>query len=558
MAAAIFRPWSRWMSHFFVAARGVLASASRMESGVTGPQIMVGIVGLLALAAAAIGARLHIVHVRELSENQRSTLVIESTIPTANLVSAGGSWPRGGEVPFKINFTDRSPGGLAITVGFKWSDSGEDADWLLSPSLRLVSRNDESINGRIERIITVAAMVPALPAPPHRTRQPFEMDDIWEILGLWRSAEMQVRVTDPTASDPPDVLAKSLRIQISDRSIAAAIAFSIILTVIALLIMIERVRYRHSGLTAHLMQTVLSNDQRISLPHFQLMLWTLLVSFATFYFLSLTKLADQVRPEFLAVLGIAGATLLGAKMLVQQSAVETTDTSTSEVSKPEASSQSFYDLIASSDTVDPGRLQLFCVTLLGAAAFAGSLAFADKMPEVPTWALMVFGLSNGFYLLSASSSLSILRALAVRNDISDKVAKGVQAVMLGPEATQYNGFVRFKIRRRGVKTPLVHAGTLTFSTDPDVGDGWRAITIEEGRRADAVFFSAVLRCDDPNVPEIDRDLTIPVSGRQDVPFDLTFQKPGQRHIWITILQANRVVQILEADVNIKAAARTVP
>jgi hypothetical protein len=526
------------------------------------PKFVLSLVALLVLVTGLSVASLLAIKKKESELGAEPALAIAPAVLTATLRPEGRRQPRGGEVPFTINFGDTSPSGVTITARFRWAIPGDDQGsnineertWLPSPSLRLVSRNEESIEGRIQRTITIAASVPAMPTPPKlsdRAEQPLGFDGFLMRRGLWHDAEMDVKVTRSDPANLLDAKLPVLPVQISSRSIAAGIALSGVFSIICVLTLsywlADRVSiYGRSKILVILARTVLGKRPRDSLPRFQLLLWTSLIVFATLYFYGLTQVSDVPGSVF-AVFGVVAATYVAAKTLVEPSSIERDAASGSDRCAA-AQAPDIYDLVARDSFVDLGRVQLLCVTLSGVIVFATATVFVTKIPSVPTLALMAFAASNFIYLFSTTS---FLRTVVAKTDISDQLVRSVQAVMLGPDATAYKGFASLAVECD--QPPNFYMGRLEFSTEPDTQtstSNWVPITIEEGRQADPVLFSIVARCDDEHVPEIERDLSVPARGSQTTTFGFAFPSMGKRHIWVTILQANRMVQILEAEVDV--------
>jgi hypothetical protein len=423
--------------------------------------------------------------------------------------------PRDGEILFQILFPGYIGTNSNVSAYFRWWTKNDDQDWVRTPSIRLTSM-DTRLGS-----LTLAVTVPRLPPAPRHV-----------LTGLWPIAEVWISVRESGS----DVALGNYvaRVGISNRLMTAAFALSVVFVILGLLIAFNRRNER----SVEFLKPVSGPDRRVTLSRFQTVLWSVVIAGTFTYFVGLTGYLG-VPPSVLIVLGIIGTTEIASQLFAAERFPV-------EESQGTQTQPSFYDLVRSGEQLSFAKVQLFAVTVLTATVFVANAAVDSIMPPIPAIIQVLLGVSSFLYLVANTPTLT--------KKLGEEIIRDVRALLLGPEATRYSGFARvtFEPNAGGNADPYI--GKLSFSTDVQPADGWARIDIAEGRLASQVTFSVIIRSDDPTLPEIDRDLIVPVKGRHEMSFGVAPKGPGVRHFWVTILQANRMVQIIEAQLPIKGAA----
>lgn len=155
-----------------------------------------------------------------------------------------------------------------------------------------------------------------------------------------------------------------------------------------------------------------------SISLFQIYLWTWVVIAGSAYTVVLTGELLTITPQVLALLGIAGAGSVSARMV----AVVQDRTPATPLSEPK-----FADIFKSDGDFDLYKLQMFLFTVGIALYVSFRIAVDQTFPELDENLLLLLGISNGIYVGSKVASGSSPFRLAEQLDIDLKIAEEAKA-----------------------------------------------------------------------------------------------------------------------------------
>lgn len=139
---------------------------------------------------------------------------------------------------------------------------------------------------------------------------------------------------------------------------------------------------------------VISDDQNVaSLSQLQVMLWTFLVGGAATYVMALSGNLIEISGGTLALLGIAGGTLVVAQIDPKSPPPVVRLPNWAQLLQKDALTQN----------IDVTRVQMLIFTLITAAFVAIKVAASYSIPEIPDNFLVLMGISNGVYLAGRKS-----------------------------------------------------------------------------------------------------------------------------------------------------------
>ena len=146
-------------------------------------------------------------------------------------------------------------------------------------------------------------------------------------------------------------------------------------------------------------------EKRYSLERAQTAFWFLLVSVAYICLWLITGDFNTLTPSVLVLIGISGATALGARLLVaghKRGSIGTTDqlsTALSECASGERTSAGFFtDILSNGNGYGFHRFQMVAWTILLGVIFAYSIYHNLAMPEFSGGLLIMTGISAATYL----------------------------------------------------------------------------------------------------------------------------------------------------------------
>jgi hypothetical protein len=378
-----------------------------------------------------------------------------SDVPAASIVQATGEslqrkrWqPRGGAIQFTVKSFASIPDKASFFVCFRWKTTPANTEQFdESPIVRLDRNNDGTT-------WTVVTTVPHLRTVPTGAV-------VETAVPLVPLADVRIVALKEDKTPAADV---TTTIGITYRW--AAISFSVAAILIALVALniFAQLRLKHEGIKSAFwfLRIISTPGGYASLSQLQIVLWTLVVAASAVYVMSLSGDLIEVTNGTLVLLGIAGATAVGAKAhsesqysaaqdaaaKAQQEAdkakieaarkaaavsvapeipVATVEKDVADKAKTEAASKAttakaradaikdpppsqtpqWSDLIVSETTkidgtkvreIDVTRFQMLLFTLITAAFVLMNVLTTYVIPEIPTGFLTLMGISNGVYL----------------------------------------------------------------------------------------------------------------------------------------------------------------
>jgi hypothetical protein len=282
-------------------------------------------------------------------------------------------------------------------------------------------------------------------------------------------------------------------------------------------------------------------DGESSLSRIQLLFWLILVSVATAYISLLSGEVISLSGGVFAFLGIVSGTTLAYEAIAHETlpaSIQLTSLSES----PTHRSVRWLDLISTGDQIKIEKAQLLSITFVIGLLLLFDVVRTSSIPNFPFGLIAVLGASNALFLATKALTVATER---VRKDVH----KDVQAAILGPGMTQYHGFARFVISVRSNQSGI--QGILTFDTTSQNSDDWRPVWVLEGAKQPTVICRILVHCDDPSVLDVERDISVPTQGRKDVIVEFPPTMAVDKQFWVTILQANRTVQVLESKATVE-------
>jgi hypothetical protein len=274
---------------------------------------------------------------------------------------------------------------------------------------------------------------------------------------------------------------------------------------------------------------IFSGDGDLSLSRVHLLFWFILIVSTSAYVGALSGELANLSPEPFILLGMIVGIVCGAALAYEAIAQMIIPPFYGARRSPQ-----WEDFVSTAVQIKVEKVQLLVFTSLIGLLWLIEVARTGSFPSFSSGEIVLLGMSNALFLAT--------KALEVT---TDRVREGVQTAILGPGMTRYRGFANFDVvsNERGVK------GTLTLDTEQI--SGWEPVWVSEGERLSIVIFKILVHSDDPSMPDIERDIPVPAQGRKVFTLDFPPIQSGDGHFWVTILQSNRTVQVLESHLAAK-------
>jgi hypothetical protein len=219
--------------------------------------------------------------------------------------------PRGGEVEFTIKSTKTNISVNApVRVCFRWKivNGADPKDFFPSGPVRILERQPDSIRVAV----TIPNMPPAHPHPPFWGTQN-ENEPVGSYTGFWMVPQADVRLL-VFATDGSVIVDVWSVIGITFLPLAIGVALLAVFIAFLVLWRICSLRIPRLATCNPILCIVSNRYGFASLSQFQVILWTFLVGASAVYVMGLAGDLIEISTGTLVLLGISGATTVGAKL----------------------------------------------------------------------------------------------------------------------------------------------------------------------------------------------------------------------------------------------------